>query len=141
MERFARDTFLDFHLRNVPNGWDTQPAPIQYFQMGDDLWHGVNTLAGEHQHIGPLSRSRGADRSPASAGTLPETITSDPHDPRPPPLAGPTLQASLDQGPYDQVPLVESRGDVLTFTTAGAQWGHHDAGRSGSEHFHQHNGG
>jgi hypothetical protein len=33
------------------------------------------------------------------------------------PVGGPTLRADLDQGPYDQAPLVESRNDVLVFTT------------------------
>jgi putative CocE/NonD family hydrolase len=45
------------------------------------------------------------------------TINYDPHDPSPT-VGGPTLLASLDQGPYDQAPVVESRNDLLTFTTA-----------------------
>jgi hypothetical protein len=33
-------------------------------------------------------------------------------------VGGPTLLNTLDQGPYDQSPVVESRNDLLSFTTA-----------------------
>jgi len=46
------------------------------------------------------------------------TIVYDPRDPSPT-IGGPTLKPSLDQGPYDQSLLVESRNDVATFTTNG----------------------
>jgi uncharacterized protein len=44
------------------------------------------------------------------------TIVYDPRDPSPT-VGGPTLKPSLDQGPYDQFPIVESRNDLATFTT------------------------
>jgi putative CocE/NonD family hydrolase len=43
-------------------------------------------------------------------------IVYDPRDPSPT-VGGSTLRQDLDQGPYDQAPVVEMRNDILTFTT------------------------
>ena len=52
---------------------------------------------------------------PAQAGDS-MNISYDPHNPSPT-VGGPTLLNTLVQGPYDQAPLVESRNDLLTFST------------------------
>ena len=108
--------FFDFHLRGVTNGQDADPR-IRYFQMGDDVWttpasvfpaQGSETWYFADQ--GELSLTApGASNGSAA-------MVFDPRDPSPT-VGGPTLTDSLGQGPYDQAPDVESRNDVLTFTS------------------------
>jgi predicted acyl esterase len=52
---------------------------------------------------------------PATTDVL--DLIYDPEDPSPT-VGGPTLRNDLEQGPYDQAPSVESRNDILSFTTA-----------------------
>ncbi|MBL0310254.1 MAG: CocE/NonD family hydrolase [Bacteroidetes bacterium] len=109
--------FFDFYLRNEANGWDQSPK-VQYFQMGEDVWQnspswppagGVNTNFYLHKD-GLL------DVSVPTSNADSLTFNYDPTDPSPT-IGGPTLRADLVQGPYDQAILVESRNDILTFTT------------------------
>jgi len=44
------------------------------------------------------------------------TFVYDPSDPSPT-VGGPTLKPVLDQGPYDQSPIVETRNDIAKFST------------------------
>ncbi len=50
------------------------------------------------------------------------TLVYDPRDPSPT-VGGPTLRTDLDQGPYDQIPLVESRNDIAHFDLYGTSLG------------------
>lgn len=109
--------FFDYYLRDLPNGWETTPK-VQYFQMGQDTWEGSpswpptgtfnQTLflheTGEIQSFATVS----------SSGQL--TFTYDPNDPSPT-HGGPTLRADQLQGPYDQSDTVESRNDILLFSS------------------------
>jgi predicted acyl esterase len=109
--------FFNYYLLNDQNGWNNRPV-VQYFQMGENTWkndssvnsNGItNTDLYFHQN-GLL------DLNPPSSVSDSTVINYDPHDPSPT-VGGPTLLNTLNQGPYDQAPLVESRNDLLSFTT------------------------
>jgi putative CocE/NonD family hydrolase len=109
--------FFDFNLRNQSNGWASNP-PVQYFQMGEDIWE-TDTLwppVGVIPVPYYLRESGGLSVQPAGIPGLDTSFVYDPRDPSPT-VGGPTLRTDLDQGPYDQAPLVESRNDILIFST------------------------
>lgn len=109
--------FFDYHLKNIDNGMN-ETAKIQYFQMGENDWNNAalwpigNTTNTNlyFQNDGSLRTNLPAD-SDASL-----TFEYDPADPSPT-IGGPTLRNDLEQGPYDQTNEVESRDDILIFTT------------------------
>ncbi len=109
--------FFDYYLKGIENGMDETPA-IQYFQMGDNDWLEADTWpVADVQNInlylhedGKLSSSLPASNNAAL------TFEYDPNNPSPT-IGGPTLRNDLDQGPYDQGDEVESRDDILIFTT------------------------
>jgi predicted acyl esterase len=108
--------FFDYHLKDIDNGWNETPA-VQYFQMGDDEWRSAPEFPVETQlntlYLQPdFSMSTDLPSEPAELA-----FQYDPTDPSPT-IGGPTLRIDLDQGPYDQSDLVESRDDILVFTTA-----------------------
>lgn len=109
--------YFDFYLRGINNDWEQSPA-IQYYQMGENQWHsssswpppgGVNTDFYFHSD-GALKTGSPVNQT----GSL--NYTYNPSDPSPT-VGGTTLRADLDQGPYDQAPIVESRNDIISFTT------------------------
>ncbi|MCB0429534.1 MAG: CocE/NonD family hydrolase, partial [Flavobacteriales bacterium] len=107
--------FLDYHLRGVANGWDATPE-IRYFQMGTDTW-----LA--ESHWPPAGQTRtlylhddDTLRASTPANGNGKSFQYDPHDPSPT-VGGPTLKQGLQQGPYDQAPVVENRGDSWVLST------------------------
>ena len=109
--------FFDYHLRSISNNWDQSPI-VQYFQMGSNTWH--NSTA--WPPAGPV-KTNFVMLADGTLGALYPILGNDslnftynPTDPSPT-VGGPTLQASLGEGPYDQVAAVESRNDILTFTT------------------------
>ncbi len=107
--------FFDYYLRGVDNGWGNR-AKISYFQMGLDEW--MTSSEWPPTNIESVSYYLAADATLStevpSEGSL--SFIYDPADPSPS-VGGKSLNLSLDQGPYDQGPLVESREDVLKFTT------------------------
>jgi len=108
--------FFDYHLRNINNGWDAR-KPVMFYQMGDEQWledtqWPVNYTTSTNyylQHNGSLSKTQSISDS--------LTFSYNPSSPSPT-VGGPTLRNDLQQGPYDQVPAVESRFDLITFETA-----------------------
>ncbi len=109
--------FFDFYLRNINNGWDQTPF-IQYYQLGEDSWNSsavwpptgmTNTNFYFHQNgiINNVAPTNATDAL---------SFNYNPNDPSPT-IGGPTLRNDLDQGPYNQVSLVESRNDILVFST------------------------
>jgi predicted acyl esterase len=111
--------FFDFHLKGIANGWETTP-PVKYFQMGEDVWMNAETWP---PYAMPLTKiyfrpdgrmTLGATDGGNAIDALP--LVYDPTNPSPT-IGGPTLQDDLDQGPYDQTAEVESRNDVVIFTT------------------------
>jgi len=109
--------FFDYWLRNVPNGWGSSPV-VQYFQTGENQWQNAPQFPPTgvtddtlflHQNGSLLTNP------PSTSGTF-STISYDPRDPSPT-YGGATLRQDLLQGPYDQSDTVESRQDVLLFTS------------------------
>jgi uncharacterized protein len=109
--------FLDYYLRGINNGTNTW-ADMRYFQMGDDQWQttafwppagisNVNLYLHSGGILGPSTPSL------ANSFSGYNYTASDPS----PTIGGPTLRMDLDQGPYDQVAQVESRNDILIFST------------------------
>jgi len=94
--------FFDYHLRSQNNGWNNTPF-VQYYNMGQNVWtssptwppSGISNLTYYFQSDSSMTSTAPA----SSSGSL--SFNYDP-----------------DQGPYDQAPVVESRNDVLRFTTA-----------------------
>lgn len=109
--------FFDYHLRNIANNWNNTPY-VQYYQMGDDAWQTSSTWPPSGlQNINLYLHSGGAlDGYTPTNSSGSGTIVYDPRDPSPT-VGGPTLLTALDQGPYDQAPAVESRNDILTYST------------------------
>ncbi len=113
---YAR-AFFDHYLRDIDNGWEAT-TPVTYFQMGDSKWLASTTFPpdGETEDEQYYLR-QDMSLSPMLSGSA-QTMSFDydPEDPSPT-VGGKTLSQDLDQGPYDQAPLVESRNDNLIFTT------------------------
>lgn len=108
--------FFDYYLRNIRNGWD-QTAFVRYFQMGENQWQSSSKWPFTDQFDTLYLHEGGTLQH-----SIPHTNNSfsqlqyDPRDPSPT-HGGATLRQDLVQGPYDQSTAVESRNDVLTFTT------------------------
>ena len=107
--------FLDYHMRGINNGWNTTDF-IQYFQMGEDNWK--TSAVWPPTNVIPTKLYLQNNSTLASGiptnGTGFSMYIFDPSDPSPT-IGGPTLRFDLNQGPYNQAPVVESRGDVLIF--------------------------
>ncbi len=109
--------FFDYHLIGIANGWD-QTAFVNYYQMGEDAWHAsaqwpVQTVTPTTYYLQNASGLSLSTPSLANDSTL---IPYNPSDPSPT-VGGTTLRADLDQGPYDQAPVVEARSDVAIYST------------------------
>lgn len=110
--------FFDYYLRNIPNGWNNTPV-IQYYTMGTDQWQ--NTPSWPPAGMQNVTLYMHSDTTmdniapSSSAGSI--SYLYDPNDPSPT-VGGSTLRQDLEQGPFDQTDSVESRNDILTFTTA-----------------------
>ncbi|KAF5030766.1 hypothetical protein DSECCO2_634760 [anaerobic digester metagenome] len=109
--------FLRYYLLGEPNGYDTLSTIIS-FQMGVNNWQYTEnwpqsgfTETNLYLHDNMMLNDIVPTGSAAG-----KQITYDPRDPSPT-VGGPTLRADMVQGPYDQAPVVESRSDVLVFTT------------------------
>ncbi|MFH0864720.1 MAG: CocE/NonD family hydrolase, partial [Bacteroidota bacterium] len=107
---------FDYYLRNISNGWDATDY-IRYFQMGENTWkttpswppNGITNFK-LYLHNGGLST-----QLPQSTGDS-CIIIYNPRDPSPT-IGGSTLDDDLQQGPYDQSPIVESRNDIQVFSS------------------------
>lgn len=110
--------FFDYHLRQIANGWNNSPA-VQYFQMGEDNWKSASTWDTAASTYIPFYFHEDSTLQilPPVSSTANLSYIYDPRDPSPT-IGGPTLRLDLDQGPYNQWPIVESRNDLLRFTTA-----------------------
>ncbi len=108
--------FFDYHLRSINNGWDSKPA-VMYYQMGDDQW--LEDSEWPVSYTTPTNYYLHGDGSLKTTQSTTDSLSFsyNPNNPSPT-IGGATLSTSLDQGPYDQVPLVESRSDLITFETS-----------------------
>ena len=109
--------FFDYHLRNISNGWNSFPD-VKYFQMGSNQWNDASDWptndVSNHQLYFHDDFSLSMT-SPLNNNSF-SSYNYDPKDPSPT-IGGPTLHPTLNQGPYDQAPLVESRNDLVSFTS------------------------
>ncbi|MEY4876095.1 MAG: hypothetical protein RL708_1244 [Bacteroidota bacterium] len=108
--------FFDYHLRNINNGWNNTAA-VQYYQMGENTWN-TNTSANFNATTINFYCYQNGDlqNTLANSSTDKLTYNYDPNNPSPT-VGGATLRSDLNQGPYDQSVLVETRNDILKFTT------------------------
>lgn len=109
--------FFDFHLRSINNGWNATPF-VNYFQMGENTWQSDSAWAPQsftaklYMHGNEVLDFNAPTSANDNIG-----MVYDPHNPSPT-VGGATLHVNLDQGPYNQAPLVEARIDVVKFTSA-----------------------
>lgn len=110
--------FFDYYLRGIQNGWNNTPV-IQYYTMGTNTWNSTPSWppTGMNSVTLYMHSDTTMDLIPPATSTGSLSYLYDPNDPSPT-VGGPTLRADLEQGPYDQTDSVESRNDILTFTTA-----------------------
>ncbi len=109
--------FFDYYLRNQFNGWDNMPT-VQYFQMGENEWLNASDFPpqGMLQDTLYFQADQSLKFNPPGEDVPPTQFAYDPHDPSPT-HGGATLRQDLLQGPYDQSDIVESRNDILIFST------------------------
>jgi predicted acyl esterase len=109
--------FFDYYLSNIQNGWSNRPV-VEYFQMGENTWQNDSAWSPSPAVSRDLyfGSSGTLSLNPPASNSDSALIVYDPRDPSPT-VGGPTLLNTLNQGPYDQSPLVESRNDILSFTT------------------------
>jgi uncharacterized protein len=110
--------FFAYYMLGENNGWENSPF-VQYFQMGDDEWLSGEVFPPENLETQTYYLLEDQSLHPVLpfAQEVQMSFTYDPTDPSPT-IGGKTLNLDLLQGPYDQSDEVESRNDVLVFTTA-----------------------
>lgn len=109
--------FFDYYLLGIANGWDTEPV-VRWFMPGTMTWQQspqwpstVLPVTNLYFHDdGSLKETQ------QPSGNFFMSYNYDPSDPSPS-IGGMTLRQDLLQGPYDQAVLVESRNDILVFST------------------------
>lgn len=108
--------FFDFYLRDIPNGWESRAA-IRYFRMNDDRWRESRTWPPpSNEQTLYLIQDGTLQADPPTSPEASLSYVSDPTDPVPTTF-GPLLWPFEHlQGPGD-LSRIESRSDVLTFTT------------------------
>lgn len=113
--------FFDFYLRNINNGWESEPD-FRFYQIGDNTWMETTSI----DSINTQNQSFYFHPNNFLGTSLPSgfsdvgVINYDPSDPSPT-HGGCTLRSDLLQGPYDQSQIVESRNDILIFSTIDLQ--------------------
>jgi len=110
--------YFDFYLRAQNNGWDAN-AFVTYYQMGENKWLNSSTwpITGTANIEFYLHKDGSMDNIKPTVSGDSLSYNYNPLDPSPT-IGGSTLRNDLDQGPYDQVAKVESRNDLLIFSTA-----------------------
>lgn len=113
--------FMDYYLRGIQNSWELTPT-VQYYQMGEERWLYANTwkeIKREELSF-YLQPNQQLGFTPVSCQGGSDAFLYDPANPTPS-VGGkrfspfnPTIQS----GPLDQREKVESRPDVLLFSSA-----------------------
>jgi predicted acyl esterase len=109
--------FFDYWLRDIPNGYDNLPY-VRYYQMGTNEWLNNETYPLDNvtptfiylHPAGILSEANPVDACPS------DSFYYDPRNPSPT-IGGVEISYLLVHGPYNQRWLVESRDDVVVFST------------------------
>ena len=110
--------FIDYWVRDVSNGFDKREAPITYFQMGANVWRTSESWPPKdsREQAFYLSSDKSLSTQTPKADVTPLTFRYDPANPAPT-VGGHVLTPELQPGPADQREKVESRSDVLVFST------------------------
>lgn len=112
-DSMARD-FFAYYLRNVSNGWNQQ-AQVTYYETGKNTWNtsNANDLTATGNTTLFLNQNEQLGLQTGTGTSLLDNV--DPRTPTPT-IGGQTLHPDLEQGPYDQVSLL-NRNDVAFFQT------------------------
>ncbi|MDX9759961.1 MAG: CocE/NonD family hydrolase [Bacteroidota bacterium] len=121
-EDIARDAalaFFDYHLHGAKNGWPLTSA-MRYYQMGENVWRDCARWRDVGTTTRPLFLSSGGrllDAPEDDGGS--NSFVADPRDPSPSHGGARfnPFDPAIIPGPLDIRNVVESRGDVLLFTT------------------------
>ena len=112
--------FFDYYLRGVANGFDQTPY-VRYYQMGVNEWRTTDDWPSMAKSADTLYLLSGGvlSASRPTAIAPPDTVVYDPRDPSPSHGAARfnPFDPSVKAGPLDIRDAVESRSDVLIFTT------------------------
>lgn len=110
--------FVDYWVRGAPNGFDKTEAPITYFQMGANEWRttAVWPPKDSREQAYYLGSDKTLSTQAPKGNAAPLSFRYDPANPAPT-VGGHVLTPELQPGPADQREKVESRGDVLVFST------------------------
>ena len=110
--------FMDYWMKGTTNGFDKQEPRIGYFQMGANEWRSSETWPpqGSQERQYYLQGDRSLSATASKGAGKPLTFSYDPANPAPT-VGGHVLDQALQPGPMDQREKVESRADVLVFST------------------------
>jgi len=111
--------FFDYWLRGVDNDFDAAEPSITYYQMGSEQWRSSATWppgAARPQAWHLRAGGKLASEPAPPGGPASSTFRHDPARPVPT-VGGHVLTQGLLPGPQDQREKVESRRDLLVFTT------------------------
>jgi len=112
--------FMDYHLRGIQNNWDKTPS-VRYYQMGEEKWFQAESwkqIPREEVSLYLLPDQK-LGYSPLVCSGFPDSYLYNPSDPTPS-FGGKRFSPSnpfLISGPQDQREKVESRPDVLVYTS------------------------
>ncbi len=116
-QRFASQ-YLDFCLNEAPDRFDLTKPAIAYYQMGTNEWR--------HTDVWPplevsdqswyVHENGSLSQTPPPVDDAYSAYEFDPADPVPT-LGGHVLDPDLGMGPRDQSSLIDTRADVLVFTS------------------------
>jgi len=110
--------FFDYWVRGLANGFDAREPSISYYQMGVDEWRATSVWPppGVRDHKYYLHPDRSLSTTAPQKTGAPASFRYDPAGPVPT-IGGHVLDPALKGGPSHLREKVESRGDVLTFST------------------------
>ncbi|MBE0643115.1 MAG: CocE/NonD family hydrolase [Bacteroidetes bacterium] len=121
--RIAREAafaFFDYYLNGAKNGWPLTPV-MRYYQMGENEWRSCDDwfALGTDEHTLFFGSGGSLSREPASGGGTADAFSADPRDPSPSHGGARfnPFDPSVIPGPLDIRDVVESRSDVLVYTT------------------------
>ena len=112
--------FMDYYLRGIKNNWESTPV-IQYYQMGEEKWLYANTWKEIKREVMSfyLQPKHQLGTSPLSCKGASDPFLYDPSNPTPS-VGGKRFSPfnpMVQSGPLDQREKVESRSDVLLYTS------------------------
>lgn len=109
--------FFDYYLQNINNGWENEPV-FRFYQIGDNQWlesESIDSIIYQNQIFYFQPNNLLTPNQPNGNADF-GVFLYNPADPSPT-YGGCTLRSDLLQGPYDQSQVVESRNDILIFSS------------------------